>query len=65
MSPAILFAVASKNSADIEAIITAVGGISNALKLLPHLYAIAETVQAEQAQPQPDETTTHPGTATA
>jgi hypothetical protein len=53
MNPAILFAIAIKNGSDIEAIITAMGGISNALKLLPHIYAIAATYQAEMAKPAP------------
>ena len=53
MNPAILFAIATKNGSDIEAIINAVGGISKALALLPHLYAIAQTYQAMSKQAEP------------
>ena len=53
MNPAILFAIAAKNGADIEAIINAVGGIKAALALLPHLYAIAETYQEMSKQAEP------------
>jgi hypothetical protein len=53
MNPAILFAIATKNGADIEAIITAVGGVQKALALLPHLYAIAATYQAMSKQAEP------------
>ena len=53
MNPSIMFALAAKNSTDIEAIVTAVGGVSKALQLLPHLYAIAETYQALSKQAEP------------
>jgi hypothetical protein len=53
MNPSILFALASKNSADIEALVAAVGGISKALQLLPHLYAIAQTYEALSKQAEP------------
>jgi hypothetical protein len=63
MNPTVLFAIALKNGSDIEAIITAMGGISNALKLLPHIYAIAATYQAEMAKPAPNSPGTQSGGA--
>lgn len=64
MNPAVLFAIARSNGADIEAIITAVGGIQKALALLPHLEAIAATIQTEMAKPQPNSPGVHAGGAT-
>ena len=48
----VIAAVAAKNSADVEAIISTVG-VSNALKLWPHIQNILTTVQAVQAKSQP------------
>lgn len=63
MNPAILFAIAAHNGADVEAIIVAVGGIQKALALLPHVVAISQTVQAEMAKPQPNSPGVHAGGA--
>jgi hypothetical protein len=50
MNPAVLFAVATHNSADVEVLISAVGGVAKAMQLLPHLWAIMQTVQTEMAK---------------
>jgi hypothetical protein len=49
MNLELIAAIAANNSADIEAIVTAVG-IANALKLWPHIQNILATIQAEQAK---------------
>ena len=46
MDPALLAALAEKNAPDIEAIIAKVG-IGTLLALLPHLLAIATTIQQQ------------------
>jgi hypothetical protein len=53
MNPSIIFGIALKNGADIEAIINAMGGIAKASALLPHIYAIIQTYQelSKQAEP--------------
>jgi hypothetical protein len=54
MNASVMFAIATKNGSDVEALINAVGGVAKALALLPHIYAIAATAQAEMAKPKPD-----------
>jgi hypothetical protein len=52
MNLELIAAIAAKNSADVEAIISTVG-VANALKLWPHIQNILATVQAEQAKAKP------------
>jgi hypothetical protein len=47
MNPTLIAEIVAKNGPDIEAIIATIG-ITNLLKLVPHLMAILATVQAQQ-----------------
>jgi hypothetical protein len=46
MDPKIAVEIATKNSADVEAIV-AIIGVTNLLKLVPHFMNILATVQAQ------------------
>lgn len=52
MNPAILFALATHNGADIKAIYDVVGviGIEKLVAVLPHIAAILDTVQKVQGK---------------